>query len=131
MPNGYNPSMAKQDDYIKTALRIPKALHARLSAQAEAKGRSLNAEFIASLDGSAWPELPNELKSRLEAAAAAAGRSLNAELVDRLDRSFYEVPLSGLSVEDVIKVTDHVIKTLYTEFVPREKEPKATPPKSK
>ncbi|MGK5044930.1 Arc family DNA-binding protein [Janthinobacterium sp. GB4P2] len=42
--------MAKQDDYIKTALRMPKTLHARLAAQAEAKGRSLNAEFIACLE---------------------------------------------------------------------------------
>lgn len=42
--------MAKQDDYIKTALRIPRALHAQLMAEAEARGASLNAQFIARLE---------------------------------------------------------------------------------
>lgn len=79
--------MAKQDDYIKTALRMPKALHARLTAQAEAKGRSLNAEFIASLDGGIGSDLPLELKARLELEAEKTGRSFIAELVARLEAS--------------------------------------------
>jgi len=44
--------MAKQDDYIKTALRLPRALHIRLTDAAEARGNSLNAEFVARLEGS-------------------------------------------------------------------------------
>jgi hypothetical protein len=38
--------MATQDDYIKTALRLPRELHSRLLESAEGKGRSLNAELI-------------------------------------------------------------------------------------
>ena len=60
-----------------------------------------------------------DLKARLEGAATSSGRSLNAEIIDRLERSFSEAPLAGLSVEDVMKVTDHVIKTLFADYVPR------------
>lgn len=89
--------MAKQDDYIKTALRIPKALHARLTAQAEAKGRSLNAEFIASLDGGAGADLPLELKAKLQEAADLSGRSFNAEIAARLQASLDSVDEKGLA----------------------------------
>lgn len=59
-----------------------------------------------------------DLKARLEGAATASGRSLNAEIVDRLERSFHGTSLAGLSVEDVMRVTDHVIKALYTAGAP-------------
>ncbi|MBV6321949.1 Arc family DNA-binding protein [Duganella violaceipulchra] len=35
-----------QDDYIKTSLRIPRELHAKLMEIAEYNGRTLNAEII-------------------------------------------------------------------------------------
>ena len=38
--------MAKQDDFVKTALRIPRTLHAQIQQAAEASGRSMNAEII-------------------------------------------------------------------------------------
>lgn len=38
--------MANQDDFIKTALRLPRGLHARIQASAAAAGRSMNAEII-------------------------------------------------------------------------------------
>jgi hypothetical protein len=38
--------MAKQDDFVKTALRLPRALHIEIQAAAEASGRSMNAEMI-------------------------------------------------------------------------------------
>lgn len=38
--------MATQDDYIKTALRLPRDLHAELTSSAQLLGRSLNAEII-------------------------------------------------------------------------------------
>lgn len=51
--NVYHHIMATQDDYIKTALRLPRALHAELHTSAESKGRSLNAELIDRLQGGA------------------------------------------------------------------------------
>jgi hypothetical protein len=48
-----------QDDYIKTALRLPRGLHALLIDAAEANGRSLNAEIIARL-------LQQPLEAKLE-----------------------------------------------------------------
>ena len=59
------------------------------------------------------------LKARLEGAATASGRSLNAEIVDRLVRSLDEAPLAGLTAEDVMRVTDHVIKRIYNDYAPR------------
>jgi hypothetical protein len=41
-----------QDDFMKTALRLPRELHARLMASAVEKGRSLNSELIARLEES-------------------------------------------------------------------------------
>lgn len=41
--------MAKQDDYIKTALRLPRELHADLCQSAQQMGRSLNADIISRL----------------------------------------------------------------------------------
>jgi hypothetical protein len=38
--------MAKQDDFVKTALRIPRSLHAQIQDAATASGRSMNAEII-------------------------------------------------------------------------------------
>jgi hypothetical protein len=45
--------MATQDDYIKTALRLPRHLHADATITAEAAGRSLNAELIHRISQSA------------------------------------------------------------------------------
>lgn len=73
--------------------------------------------------------LPYPLYEKLKAHADKAGRSVNAELVARLEQSFYEAPMSGLSVEDVVKVSHQVIKSLYTDFIPRPAaEPKPTTP---
>jgi hypothetical protein len=41
--------MATQDDFVKTALRLPRELHAEIQAAALAAGRSMNAEIIGRL----------------------------------------------------------------------------------
>lgn len=44
--------MAEQDDYIKTALRLPRTLHQDMQSTAESAGRSMNAEIIKRLTSS-------------------------------------------------------------------------------
>ncbi|WP_395011747.1 Arc family DNA-binding protein [Undibacterium sp.] len=44
--------MAKQDDYIKTALRLPRPIHEKLLVESESSGKSMNAEIIARLEKS-------------------------------------------------------------------------------
>lgn len=44
--------MALQDEYIKTALRLPPDLHERVHQAADKAGRSFNSELIARLAGS-------------------------------------------------------------------------------
>jgi hypothetical protein len=40
----------KQKDHVRSQLRIPVELHAKLTAAAERNGRSLNAEILARLE---------------------------------------------------------------------------------
>lgn len=47
--------MAKQDDYIRTALRVPPELHAKIHASAEDAGRTFNAEIVQRLQESFEP----------------------------------------------------------------------------
>lgn len=49
------PAMATQDEYVKTAFRLPRDLHADIQASAEQNGRSMNAEIIARLQDSFLP----------------------------------------------------------------------------
>lgn len=51
---------AKQQDHIKTALRIPPQLHGQLVAAAEQNGHSLNAEMLARLSASPLDELKRQ-----------------------------------------------------------------------
>lgn len=44
--------MAKQDDYQRTALRLPKGLHSKILGSAEDRGCSMNAEIIQRLEQS-------------------------------------------------------------------------------
>lgn len=44
--------MATQDDYIRTALRVPPELHAQIHASAKANNRTFNAEIVARLEES-------------------------------------------------------------------------------
>lgn len=43
MPKNTNP----QDDYIRTALRLPPELHRQVKAAAKAAGHTMNAEILA------------------------------------------------------------------------------------
>lgn len=54
----YHPAMAtslNQDDYLKTALRLPRDLHAKIQEAASAAERSMNAEIVARLHQSFSP----------------------------------------------------------------------------
>lgn len=55
--------LTPQDDYMKTALRLPRELHARIQEAASSSGRSMNAEIVARLDSS-FTEAP-PLEKRL------------------------------------------------------------------
>jgi len=44
--------LTPQDDYMKTALRLPRDLHSRIQEEAAASGRSMNSEIIRRLEAS-------------------------------------------------------------------------------
>lgn len=67
--------MATQDDYIRTALRVPQGLHAQIHKMAEANNRTFNAEILARLQSS-FEERGNSPQStvdRLPAQSQANG----------------------------------------------------------
>jgi hypothetical protein len=50
-----------QDDWVKTALRLPKALHAEIQAAADDNVHSMNAEILQRLETRRHQELMDEL----------------------------------------------------------------------
>lgn len=44
--------ISKQEDFLKTALRLPRDLHAKIHEAADEAGRSMNAEIVARLEQS-------------------------------------------------------------------------------
>ena len=54
-----------QDDYVRTALRLPPNLHAQIHASARTSGRTFNAELILRLAGSYEQALDNSTAERL------------------------------------------------------------------
>jgi len=45
-------TLSNQDDFIKTALRLPRDVHAAIQKAAEESGRSMNSEIVARLQAS-------------------------------------------------------------------------------
>jgi hypothetical protein len=66
--------MAKQDDYTKTALRLPRDLHQLLTEAAAQRGQSLNAEMVSRLLDSFEPP-------------SLAGQPMALEQIESLYRS--------------------------------------------
>lgn len=62
----YNRPMATQDEYIKTALRLPRDLHRNVQDSAERNGRSMNAELVDRL-ASSFLDLSAEYKVAIDA----------------------------------------------------------------
>jgi predicted HicB family RNase H-like nuclease len=58
--------MARQSDYVKTSLRVPRDLHKKLLAAARDSERSLNAELIERLADSFVRDSVEERLSALE-----------------------------------------------------------------
>jgi len=71
-----------QDDYMKTALRLPRDLHAKIQEAATTSGKSLNSELIARLDESFDPKPDQTLLRHLaETRMKLAQRDLELTLV--------------------------------------------------
>jgi hypothetical protein len=67
--------MAHQDDFIKTALRLPRALHASIREAAQLGGKSMNAEIIGRLQDSLRAELLDANRQQLEVMRGLIGRA--------------------------------------------------------
>lgn len=71
-----------QDDYIRTALRVPPELHARLHEAAKDSGRTFNAEILARLEGS----FDAAAMTKVAADMLIKSQLLNFELAAQLSR---------------------------------------------
>lgn len=70
-------AMANQDDFVKTALRLPRDLHAEIQAAAISTGRSMNAEIIGRLQSN---NATADLIRRLEGSEGALLESLKKQI---------------------------------------------------
>lgn len=60
-----------KNDYHRSQYRLPEALYERLKAEAERKGRSMNAEMIERLESSFEPPIADQLAALFDKQTAA------------------------------------------------------------
>ncbi|MFM0488037.1 Arc family DNA-binding protein [Paraburkholderia graminis] len=77
--------MAKQDEYVKTALRLPPGLHTSLSQAAAERGHSLNAEMVRRLDDSFSERMSDDRQIEVDALLKAL-----RDTITELARNSYE-----------------------------------------
>lgn len=64
----------QQDDFIRTALRVPPDLHALIHAAAEENGRTFNSEIVERLKASFSTEPLEARVAKLESAVLRKGK---------------------------------------------------------
>lgn len=79
-----------QDDYLKTALRLPRDLHAKIHEAAQQAERSMNAEIVARLAASFEPKGPESWSEEFVSAALLKAferiNALEKNLLDMIER---------------------------------------------
>lgn len=99
--------LTNQDDFLKTALRMPRDLHEQIQSAAKATGRSMNAEIIARLQQSFEPHAGMEevghLKGVLDSAIASIENRMKIEsaLYVLLDSTGY--PISWAEIAEHLR----------------------------
>jgi hypothetical protein len=122
--------MAQQDDFIRTALRVPPALHKSLHSAATAANRTFNAEIIARLQTSFEPVVQN---SEIEAIVAERDQqralaeqfrsiadsteSLRALLAAMLLRAFEKMRTHGVPVDTDVWLQETFMRWLTEKDV--------------
>lgn len=117
-----------QDDYMKTALRLPRDLHAKLQEAATMSSRSLNAELIARLEHTAqW-----EARARGASQEAAEAKAEISRLIGIAGRARSELESENDRLRGDLKVTQarldgarHQLKELRLERDALAKSPSA------
>lgn len=109
--------MAQQDDFIRTALRVPPALHKSLHSAAAAANRTFNAEIIARLQTSFEPVVQS---SEIEAIAAERDqqRALAEQFRSAADSAdSFRTLLSALQLISLEKLRENGLATGQNERV--------------
>lgn len=110
--------MAKQDDYVKTAFRLPKAIHFALQESAEDKGRSMNAEIIDRLTNSFIPiGVVDGVLKEFDVGSAESGWRNQDEANSKREEAIYAllVKVADMLSSDEIKAEDE--RNLLAEVV--------------
>lgn len=74
--------MATQDDYIRTALRVPPGLHAQIHEQAKSNNRTFNAEIVSRLQMTFRDAAPKHTFELVEDTAIASDEVLTPEEIE-------------------------------------------------
>ena len=89
---------AYQDDYMKTALRLPRDLHAKIQEAATASGKSLNSELIHRLQQSFEGNVSTDLALVLASLESVVATSL----VEKMDAE-YNAALLAAAVRQLLR----------------------------
>lgn len=103
--------MATQDDYIRTALRVPPELHAQIHASAKANNRTFNAEIVARLQESFHVHGSGSVSMKMTAQGEGHVNSdsgFTDELADKVAARL--VKMIPISLEDLERLTPDYAK---------------------
>lgn len=98
--------MATQDDYIRTALRVPPDLHAQIHEAAKGNNRTFNAEIVARLQDSfagAMLPSPDEFKGSMLAKFAGRLHDLQGKR-NALALVVHALKSSKAGIDEVLRV---------------------------
>lgn len=99
--------MATQDDYIRTALRVPPELHAQIHASAKANNRTFNAEIVARLQESFHVKGAGVAVMHMEAEGvlqpSPSADEIATEVVKKLDRM---IPVGTEALEKYLELIE-------------------------
>lgn len=93
--------LSDQSDFLKTALRLPRDLHARIQQAAEASGRSMNAEIVARLQQSF---------DQADAPAAPSSALLKAVLTSPVFAEQLREQLEAMSMHVLVNERDEIVR---------------------
>jgi hypothetical protein len=95
--------MAKQDDYTRITLRIPAALHAKLTDICDKTNRSMNAEIIDRLNDSLSDPIPRKSKQEVADAGIRIGTAIMGAVMQIAVNRAFSAAQQGEPQESVLR----------------------------
>lgn len=117
--------LTPQDDYMKTALRLPRELHALIQEAAASAGRSMNAEIVARLQASFPRAIPNREEAQPTREEVQTLQSIMTTLAELPSSDYQPGSLLRATIERLVEqVAEQAVLSILQErgLAPPEKK---------